>query len=309
LIHRDTFTGVMFALLAAVGFSAKAILIKLAYLEHVDAITLLALRMLFAVPFFIGVAIWLNFRDHHSLKLQDWIAVIVLGLMGYYLSSFLDFLGLLYITAGLERLILFLYPTMTVILSAIIYKHAIGKKIIMAMALSYAGIVLVFLHDVSLSHTNADLNQSEVWLGAGLVFASALSYSSYLVGAGHAIARMGATRFTAYASIVASFASLLQFVLTYPMSSLSLSYRVYEMSLAMAIFSTVLPVFMLSYAIRRIGSGNSSLIGSVGPVATIGLAYVFLHEPISAMQIAGTMLVLAGVLMISLNSKKIRTGV
>ena len=128
MIHRDTFAGVMFALLAVVGFSAKAILIKLAYLEHVDAITLLALRMLFAVPFFIGVAFWLNFRDHHPLKLQDWIAVILLDLMGYYLSSFLDFLGLLYITAGLERLILFLYPTITVILSAIIYKHAIEKK-------------------------------------------------------------------------------------------------------------------------------------------------------------------------------------
>lgn len=296
----------MFALLAAIGFSAKAILIKLAYLDHVDAITLLALRMAFALPFFTGVAIWLNFRVHPPLKLQDWIAVLLLGLMGYYLSSFLDFLGLLYITAGLERLILFLYPTMTVILSAIIYKHAIARKVIMAMALSYAGIALVFVHDVSLSQTKADLSRNEVWLGAGLVFASALSYSSYLVGAGHAIARIGATRFTAYASIVASFASLLQFVLTHPLSSLNLPLRVYELSLAMAIFSTVMPVFLLSYAIRRIGSGSSSLIGSVGPVATIGLAYVFLHEPLSALQIAGTILVMAGVLMVSLNSKKIR---
>jgi drug/metabolite transporter (DMT)-like permease len=309
LIYRDTYAGVLFALIAAVGFSAKAILIKLAYLDHVDAITLLALRMLFALPFFIGVAIWLNFRDHHPLKLQDWIAVIVLGLMGYYLSSFLDFLGLLYITAGLERLILFLYPTMTVILSAIIYKNAIGKKIIMAMALSYFGIALVFIHDVKLSHVDTSVSQSEIWLGAGLVFASALSYSSYLVGAGHAIRRMGATRFTAYASIVASFASLLQFVLTHPMSSLNLSYRVYELSIAMAIFSTVMPVFMLSYAIHRIGSGSSSLIGSVGPIATIGLAYVFLHEPITFLQIAGTILVLAGVLMISLNSTKTRSKV
>lgn len=305
-MHREAFIGVVFALFAAVGFSAKAILIKLAYLDHVDAITLLALRMVFAVPFFIIVAIWLNFRDHHPLKMQDWIAVLVLGLLGYYLSSFLDFLGLLYITAGLERLILFLYPTMTVILSAIIYKRPIGRKIIMSMALSYVGIVLVFFHDISLSQTNDNLNMSEVFLGAGLVFASALSYSSYLVGAGHAIERMGATRFTAYASIVACIASLLQFGFTHPISSaLSLSLKVYHLSIAMAIFSTVLPVFLLSYAIRRIGSGSSSLIGSIGPVATIFMAYVFLNESLSVMQIAGTILVLVGVLMISLHSKKV----
>ena len=305
MLNRESFIGVLFALFAAIGFSAKAILIKLAYLEHVDAITLLALRMVFSIPFFIVVAVWVNSRDHHPLKRQDWIAVVVLGLLGYYLSSFLDFLGLLYITAGLERLILFLYPTMTVILSAFIYKRPIGRKVIMAMALSYVGIVLVFFHDVGMSQANADLNQSDVLLGAGLVFASALSYSSYLVGAGHAIGRMGATRFTAYASIVACVASLLQFFATHTLASLNLTLRVYELSFAMAIFSTVLPVFLLSYAIRRIGSASSSMIGSIGPVVTIGLAYVFLNEALSVLQIAGTVLVMSGVLMISLNSKKV----
>lgn len=304
--NRDTLFGVIFALLAAVGFSAKAILVKLAYLNHVDAITLLALRMVFSVPFFVGVAIWIKRRNSAPLVRQDWIAVIVLGLLGYYLSSFLDFLGLLYITAGLERLILFLYPTMTVILSALIYKRPIGRKVMAAMALSYAGIVLVFFHDVGMSRANDALSRADVLLGAALVFASTLSYSSYLVGAGHAIARMGATRFTAYASIVASIASLLQFAFTHPLSALKLSLRVYELSLAMAIFSTVLPVFLLSYAIRRIGSGNSSLIGSIGPVATIALAYVFLNETVSWLQIAGTILVLAGVVVVSLNSNKLQ---
>jgi drug/metabolite transporter (DMT)-like permease len=304
LNNRDTLSGIFFALFAAVGFSAKAILVKLAYLDQVDAITLLALRMAFALPFFVAVAIWLNGRHAISLKRQDWVAVILLGLLGYYLSSFLDFLGLLYITAGLERLILFLYPTMTVILSAFIYKRAIGRKVIAAMALSYAGIVLVFIHDMDLSHANADLSQAQVLLGAGLVFASALSYASYLVGAGHAISRMGATRFTAYASIVASVACLLQFAVTHPLSALELPMRVYWLSIAMAIFSTVLPVFLLSYAIRRIGSSSTSLIGSAGPVATIALAYVFLNEMISLLQIAGTILVLAGVVTISLNSRK-----
>lgn len=302
--NHDTFLGVLFALLASVGFSVKSILIKLAYLDQVDAITLLALRMAFAVPFFVAVAIWLNGRDAVSLKRQDWYAVILLGLVGYYLSSFLDFLGLLYISAGLERLILFLYPTMTVILSALIFKKPIGRKVMLAMALSYAGIVLVFFHDVGMSQHNDAISQADVLLGAALVFGSALSYSFYLVGAGHAIERMGATRFTAYASIVASVACVLQFAVTHPLSSLNLPLRVYELSFAMAIFSTVLPLFLLSYAIRRIGSGNSSLIGSAGPVVTIALAYFFLNETVSMLQIAGTVLVLAGVLTVSLNSAK-----
>lgn len=304
MLNRDALFGVIFALFAAVGFSAKAILIKLAYLDHVDAITLLALRMVFSVPFFVAAAIWANRRHAEPLKRQDWIAVLVLGLLGYYLSSFLDFLGLQYISAGLERLILFLYPTMTVILTALIYKRGIGRKMIAAMVLSYAGILLVFLHDVGISQ-GLVMNQREgVLLGAALVFASTLSYSSYLVGAGHAIARIGATRFTAYAMVVASVASLLQFGLTHPLSALDLPLRVYQLSVTMAIFSTVLPVFLLSYAIRRIGSGNSSLIGSFGPVATIVLAYVFLNEAISLLQIAGSSLVLAGVIIISIYSGK-----
>ena len=295
--NREVFLGVVFALLAAVGFSAKAILVKLAYLSNVDAMTLLALRMAFSVPFFIGVAIWA--RQHHTVPLNthDYLLVLGLGLIGYYCSSFLDFLGLEYISAGLERLILFLYPTMTVILAAILYKRAIGKKVIAAMALSYAGIALVFLHDIG-------TKESGIVLGASLVFASTLSYSIYLVGAGHAIARIGTMRFTAYAMVVASTASLLQFVVMRPLTALELPVRVYELSIAMALFSTVLPVFLLSFAIRRIGSGSASLIGSIGPVSTIYMAYVILHERISLLQIAGSILVLAGVLVISLNSKK-----
>jgi drug/metabolite transporter (DMT)-like permease len=291
------FLGVVFALLAAVGFSAKAILVKLAYLDHVDAITLLALRMVFSVPFFIGVAVWAGRRHAMPLNAHDRWLVLGLGLIGYYCSSFLDFLGLQYISAGLERLILFLYPTMTVILAAVLYKRAIGRKVVGAMALSYAGIALVFLHDVG-------AKEGGIVLGSALVFASTLSYSIYLVGAGHAIARIGTMRFTAYAMVVASAACLLQFVVMRPLSALDLPLRVYELSIAMAIFSTVLPVFLLSFAIRRIGSGSASLIGTIGPVSTIYMAYVILDESISLLQIAGSALVLAGVLIISLNSKK-----
>jgi len=297
LANREALLGVIFALLAAVGFSAKAILVKLAYLDSVDAITLLALRMVFSVPFFIGVALWVRRQHAAPLNTHDRLLVLGLGLIGYYCSSYLDFLGLQYISAGLERLILFLYPTMTVILSALLYKRAIGRKVMAAMALCYAGIALVFLHDVG-------AKEGSIVLGASLVFASTLSYSIYLVGAGHAIARIGTLRFTAYAMVVASAASLLQFGLMRPLNALDLPFRVYELSIAMAIFSTVLPVFLLSFAIRRIGSGSASLIGSIGPVSTIYMAYLFLGEHISLLQIAGSTLVLAGVLVISLSSKK-----
>lgn len=299
-INQDALVGVVFALLAAVGFSAKAILVKLAYLDHVDAVTLLALRMAFSVPFFIGVAIWARSRHATPLSRQDQMLVLILGLIGYYLSSFLDFLGLQYISAGLERLILFLYPTMTVLLTALIYKRAISRTVMAAMALCYAGIALVFFHDLGMM-------RGGVMLGALLVFGSTLSYSIYLVGAGHAIARIGASRFTAYAMVVASLASLLQFGLTHSAQSLELPFQVYQLAFGMAVFSTLLPVFLLSHAIRRIGSGNTSLIGSIGPISTIFLAYVFLDEGISSMQIAGSTLVLAGVLIISANSKRVET--
>jgi drug/metabolite transporter (DMT)-like permease len=256
--------------------------------------------MVFSVPVFVAVALWVNRRESEPLERRDWWAVIVLGLLGYYLSSFLDFMGLQYVSAGLERLILFLYPTMTVLLTALLFKRKIGRKVIAAMCLSYAGIMLVFVHDVGLSQGNS------VVLGAALVFASTFTYSSYLVGAGHTIARIGATRFTAYAMVVASAASLFQFGLTHSVSALKLPLRVYELSIAMAIFSTVLPVFLLSYAIKRIGSGNSSLIGSAGPVVTIALAFMFLNERVTWMQVAGSSLVLAGVIMVSLNSAKAR---
>ncbi len=295
--RRVAFLGVVFALLAAVGFSAKAILVKLAYLDRVDAVTLLALRMAFAAPFFVGVAVWAKRRHAEPLNTHDRLLVLGLGLIGYYLSSFLDFLGLQYISARLERLILFLYPTMTVLISAVLYKRAIGRTVIAALALCYAGISLVFMHDVG-------AKEGGIVLGSALVFASTLSYAIYLVGAGHAIARIGTLRFTAYASLVASAACVLQFLVMRPLSALDLSMRVYELSIAMAVFSTVLPVFLLSFAIRRIGSGSASLIGSVGPVSTIFLAYVILGESLSLLQIAGSALVLAGVLVISLNSSR-----
>src|SRR3569833_2137624 len=300
LLNQDALVGVIFALLAAVGFSAKAILVKLAYLDRVAAVTLLALRMAFSVPFFIGVALWVRRQHAEPLSRYDRFLVLVLGLVGYYLSSLLDFLGLQTLSAGLERLILFLYPTMTVILSALLYRRAIGKSVMAAMAVCYAGIALVFVHDVGTM-------QGGIVLGASLVFASTLSYSVYLVGAGHAIARIGAARFTAYAMIVATTASLLQFAFTHPLQALDVPARVAGLALAMAIFSTLLPVFLLSHAILRFGSGITSLFGSIGPVSTHHKTNKNQQKNQTNKQNTKTTQKLAGVLIVSLDSRRAGT--
>lgn len=294
---RQRLAGVLFALVAAIGFSAKAVLVKLAYIEGVGPVTLLALRMAFSLPFFL-LAAWVANRHqrHQAMTPRDWWAVVIFGFTGYYLASFLDFLGLQYISAGLERLILFLYPTMVVVISAIWFRHRISKRILAALVLSYLGIAFAYMHDMQ-------VQEQGLLLGSALVFASALAYAIYLIGAGHTIARIGSTRFTAYAMTVACVAAFLQFLLTQPFSDLEQSSRVYWLSMGMALFSTVLPAFILAAAIRRIGSMQTSVIGSIGPVSTIYLAYVFLGEAMSAMQIMGSLLVLAGVLMISLKKR------
>ncbi|MEO7622758.1 MAG: DMT family transporter [Gallionella sp.] len=295
---RQKIAGVTFAFVAAIGFSAKAIMVKLAYIEAVDAITLLALRMAFSLPFFLIVAARENRNTRRPpLTTKDKLAVIGLGLTGYYLASYLDFLGLQYISAGLERLILFLYPTMVVFISALVFKHCMGRSVWFALLISYAGIVLVFLHDMHILQHNAAL-------GSILVFGSALAYAVYLVGAGQSIARIGATRFTAYVMTVACVACLVQFAVTHVVTDLNLPPRVYGLSMAMAVFSTVLPAFLLAAAMRRIGSMHTAMIGSIGPVSTIYLAYVFLGERLSLIQIIGSILVLTGVLMISLQQQK-----
>jgi drug/metabolite transporter (DMT)-like permease len=293
--------GILCAIIAAVGFSIKSILIKLAFAQGVDSVTLLALRMLFAMPFFIAMLVWDKSKTQRiNLQSADWRMILALS-TAYYLFNVLDFLGLQTVSAGLERLIQFLYPTMTVLLAAWLYRRRLGRAVIWAMLLSYAGITLVFwdqaLHDVSSQHAG-------FILGSVLIFISALCYAIYLVGAGHVIPRMGATRFTAYAMLLASMASLVQFLLTHHAAQLLQNSTVYGLAVAMALFSTVMPVFALAAGMRLIGSANTSLIGSAGPVFTIYLAHVFLGEKLSAVQLIGSLLVLLGVLLISKHSKK-----
>lgn len=283
--------GLLLAVAGAVLFSAKAILVKLSYRYGVDAVTLIALRMAFSVPFF-AFALWFASRSAPTLSGGEHARLVLIGLLGYYAASFLDFLGLQYVTAALERLILYLTPTIVLVISAVWLRKAITRLDAIALALSYGGIVLAFWHDVSFAG-------SGVALGAALVFGSAVCYALYLVLSGELVRRVGAIRLVAYAMCVASAACIAQFVLINPLANLAQPAPVYWLSAANAVFSTVIPVFATMLAVARIGAGNAALAGTVGPVATILLGYVFLGEAISGWQLAGTVLVLAGVFVLS----------
>ncbi|MGB8856106.1 MAG: DMT family transporter [Burkholderiales bacterium] len=295
--NKARLAGVLMIFLAALGFSAKAIFVKLAYKYGVDSISLLSLRMLFSLPFFLLMAWWAG-RDGASARLSkaDWNIVVAMGIAGYYLSSLLDFLGLQFISAGLERLILFLYPTFVLLLSAILFKQKMARRELVALLVSYAGIGFVFYHDIG-------TGQKNILLGSLLVLASALTYAIYFIGSGRIVGKIGSLRYSAYATIVSCIAVLVHFSATRDLVSLRQPGQVYALSLLMALFSTVLPVYFLSEGIRRIGSSHASMIGFIGPVLTIFLASSLLGESVGATQIVGMLLVLSGVLIISLKPK------
>jgi len=288
--------GAGLVLVAAIGFSAKAIFVKLAYRYQVDPITLLALRMLMSLPFFIVAAFWSRRERAPRLDGRQWGAVVFLGVVGYYLASLFDFLGLQYVSAGLERLVLFLYPTLVVLLTVVRYRRPITSREIIALLLSYGGIAFVFLHDLQ-------VDGGSVPLGTALVFASALAYALYLVGAGELVHRIGTLRLTAYVMTVSSAAVIVQFLVTHPLAALDQPDPVYGLAVAMALLSTVMPAFLLTAGISRIGARTASMIGAVGPVSTIALAALFLGEPLSAVQLFGVALVLIGVITVSLQSR------
>lgn len=290
----DDTLGVTLALLAALGFSLKAIFVKLAYAYPVSPIALLAVRMLFSLPIFCFIAWQSGRKDAPKLSAKDWAILWILGLAGYYGASILDFLGLQYISAALERLILFTYPTLTILISILFFGRSLSLREVLAIVLSYVGIGFAFAHDLNLSEES-----NTVWLGAGLVFASSLSYAIYLSGSSRMITKLGSQRFTALCMIVSSVGVLIHFLLTETIESLDLVWQVYALGGGMAIFSTVLPVFMQSAAIRKIGVSRAVLIGTIGPIGTIFFGWYFLNEHISLPQIIGTFFVLAGVLLVS----------
>lgn len=283
--------GLVIAIGGAVLFSTKAVVAKLLYRYHIDAVTVLAFRMLFSLPVFAAVALW-KMRTEAPLSAADRWRLVALGLIGYYLSSFLDFLGLQYISVGLERLILFLTPTFVLLITSIFLKRHISRIEWLALALSYCGIVLVFVHDLTGGAGNTVV-------GALLVLGSAVSYALYLLFSGELVKRIGSLRLVSYAMCVSSAACIAQFFVLRPAAMLIQPAPVYWLSLVNGIFCTIFPVFMTMVAVQRIGAATASQAGMVGPVSTLFLGALILNEPITGVQLAGTCLVLAGIYMLS----------
>ena len=284
--RQEALWGALCVVGSAVAFSAKAVIAKLGYRHGADPATLLALRMAFALPFFVAAAA-VTARGRSPLPRAELGKIVVLGVLGYYLASVLDFYGLVYISAGLERLILFVYPTLVVVLGALVFRTAITRRTVLALVLTYAGVAL------AVKTETAGASGPGLWLGVAMIFGCALSYACYLLGSGRLIPRVGSLRFTALAMIVSTLAMLLHFWVVGG-SFFGHSAAVYRDGVLLALVCTVLPVFLLAEGIRRIGAGPSAIIGAVGPVSTLALAHVLLGEPVHLLQAVGTLLVLVG---------------
>ncbi len=283
--------GLLLAMFGAIAFSGKAIIVKLAYRYGVDAVTLIMYRMLFALPIFAAMAWWAS-RGKPALTRRDWLGLLWLGITGYYLASFLDFAGLQYVTASLERLILYLNPTLVLLLGWLMYGRRITKAQILGMAISYCGVVLVFGHEIHL------LGRDAAW-GALLVLLSAISYALYLVYSGEMVRRLGSLRLVGLATSVACLCCIAQFVLLRPLSAAVVAPEVIWLSVLNATLCTAVPVLMVMMAIERIGAGLAAQTGMVGPMSTILMGVLILGEPFTAWVAAGTALVIAGIFVFS----------
>ncbi len=279
--------GLMLALVGAIGFSGKAIIVKLAYRYGVDAVTLIMYRMLFALPLFVALAWWAG-RGKAALSRKDWLGITVLGFTGYYLASFLDFLGLAYISASLERLILYLNPTFVMGLGWLFYRRKVRPLQMLAMAISYCGVLLVFGMELSAQGADAAL-------GTLMVLGSALSYAVYLVYSGELVRRLGALRLVGLASSVACVLCIGQFLLLRPMSAAAVAPEVIWLSILNAGACTVMPVLLVMMAIERVGASLTAQAGMVGPMATVTMGALLLGEPFTVWVAFGTALVIAGI--------------
>jgi drug/metabolite transporter (DMT)-like permease len=290
---RHLTSGLLLAAIGSIAFSGKAIIVKLAYRHGVDAVTLIMYRMLFALPLFVAMAWWAS-RGQPALSTRDRWGVVGLGFSGYYLASFLDFWGLQYISASLERLILYLNPTLVLVLGWLLYGRRIGLRQAVAMAVSYAGMLLVLGHEVGFQ------GQGVMGaVGAALVFCSAISYAIYLVYSGEMVKRLGSLRLVGLASSVACVLCIAQFLLLRPLSAAVVAPEVLGLSVINAVLCTAAPVLLVMLAIERIGAGLAAQTGMIGPLSTIAMGVVLLDEPFDAWIIAGTLLVLGGVVLVT----------
>ncbi len=289
--------GLILATLGAIAFSGKAIIVKLAYRYGVDAVTLIMLRMLFALPLFALMAWWAG-RGKAALTARDWLGVAGLGFSGYYLSSFLDFAGLAYVTASFERLILYLNPTLVLVFGWIAYRRRVTRWQLAGMAISYAGVLLVFGHELQMGQS-----RDAAW-GSLLVFLSAISYAIYLLASGEFVRRLGSMRLVGLATSVACLLCIAQFALLRPVGLLStLAPQVVWLSVLNATLCTAVPVLAVMMAIERIGAPMAAQTGMVGPMSTILMGVVILGEPFTAWIAAGTALVIAGIFVFTRSSR------
>jgi drug/metabolite transporter (DMT)-like permease len=295
-----TLGGFLITLLGAIMFSTKAIFVKLAFrYTPVDAVSLLSLRMLLSMPFYL-LAAWLAYRrTGPPITGRQFVYICAMGLMGYYISSLFDFLGLQYISAGLERLILFLYPTFAILINLVLFKQKIAKLQGQALVLTYAGILLAFASELHITSGSTTV----IW-GSFLVFLCAVTYSIYIVGTGRLVQQVPVNLFTSYAMLAATVGILLHFALRGRFDVFTMGPFVWVFGLLLALIATVIPSFLLNTGMKRMGSNNVAIILAIGPVSTILQAYLFLGENITALQIAGTLLVIAGVLLIGWKRKE-----
>lgn len=292
--------GFLITISGAIFFSTKAIFVKLAFQDtKVDAVTLLCLRMLFSLPFYIGAA-WIAHRKEGVVQLtrKQWLWVLTMGIFGYYLSSLFDFIGLQYVSAGLERLILFLYPTFAVLINTFYFKTKLSRIQVLALVLTYIGIGTAYWGEIRSAQYGP-----QFFYGSFMIFVCAVTYSFYLVGTGRLVNAVGATRYTAYAMLAASAGIFTHFLLTHPVQNVVMTSSLAGYGIALAIITTVLPSFMMSVGMKKIGSNNVAIITSIGPVSTILQAHFFLGETIIPEQILGTALVIVGVILIGWQSK------
>jgi drug/metabolite transporter (DMT)-like permease len=292
------YKGALFVFLGAICFSTKGIFAKLAFGYGVDGLEILTLRMLFALPFYVLILV----REYKSkpapIEKNDRINIVTLGLIGYYLAALFDFLGLQYVSASLERNIIFTYPTFVLLMSRIFFKRKIHAIQIIAVLVCYSGILLAFYSD------KASYVSSNLLKGTVFVLLSALTYALYLVKSDGLIKNVGTIRFTCISMIVSCIAVLVHYIFVHGIHIFSFPYQVYLIGIGVAVISTVLPSFLMTKGIALIGSSNMSIIASVGPIATIFLSNFILKEKISVLHIVGTVLVLIGVMILSLNGNK-----
>lgn len=289
-----TGSGIVFAIIGVVLFSAKAVMVKIAYTYQIDHLTLLLFRMVFAFPFYLLIAFCKKPLHPKEITKKDYVWILFFGFIGYYLASLFDFMGLQHIKAGLERIILFIYPTMVVLLSWFFFKKRITKLQVLAIVVTYVGVFITFWDELA-------MNDGSTILGATLILLSALTYASYLVGSGWLIPKFGVVQFTSYAMIVSTVCIVLHYLAIKGFHLSSYPIEVYLLGLAMAIFSTLVPSFLVSAAISRLGASTFSIFGSLGPVSTIILAFFFLDERISSLQVFGMLVVIGGVALVSRN--------